>query len=150
MLRQAPLAGVSLYAIAVTGEAQAIDLCLGNVISTTCTGPVAPAFTMTSFSVTGSGLISGGRPGISIVSSLGDGADVVVVSANATLAAAWTATADSSNGGYVGWATLSANGSAVSLAAATGAKGWKVSNAGLADGIGTGPSCAPRPAGRGR
>ena len=59
MLRQALLAGVSLYAIAVTGEAQALPLCSGNVISTFCPGPITPAGTMTSFSVTSAGEIRG-------------------------------------------------------------------------------------------
>ena len=65
LLRQALLAGVSLYAIAVTGEAQATSGCVGNIISTVCTGPITPSGTMTSFSVVSGGVIQNGYSGIS-------------------------------------------------------------------------------------
>jgi hypothetical protein len=59
------------------------------------------------------------------------GADVVVLSVgatmNATLAADWSATGDSSNDGT---ANLTVNGYSVNLAAATGSAGWTMSNAG--------------------
>ena len=75
--------------------------------------------------------------GTDTVTDLGNGgADVLVVSAgatvNATLAAAWTATAGSSNAGT---ANLVAAGFAVNLVAATGANGWSVGNAGYATAV---------------
>ena len=75
--------------------------------------------------------------GTDSVTDLGNGgADVLVVSAgatvSATLAAAWTATAGSSNAGT---ANLVAAGYAVNLAAATSANGWSVSNAGYATAV---------------
>ena len=70
--------------------------------------------------------------GTDTVTDLGaGGADVVVISAGATvnakLVAAWSATGDSSNDGT---ANLTANGYSVNLAATTGTNGWSVSNAG--------------------
>jgi len=72
--------------------------------------------------------------GTDSVTDLGNGgADVLVVSAlasvNATLALNWTANASSRNDGI---ANLFAMGKSVNLAAATGAKGWSVNNAGNA------------------
>jgi Ca2+-binding RTX toxin-like protein len=65
-----------------------------------------------------------------------DGADVLIVSAGAsafaTLAAAWTATAESANNGT---ASLTAAGFGVNLALATGANGWIVSNAASTRGV---------------
>ncbi len=75
--------------------------------------------------------------GVDTVTDLGaGGADLLVVSAgatvNATLGATWTATAASSNAGT---ATLTAAGFAVNLAAATGSSGWTVTNAGNATAV---------------
>lgn len=87
LLRQALLAGVSLYAIAVTGEAQASSPCTGNTISTVCTGPITPNGSFTSFSVTGSGAISGGANGIynsdATLSTLSNAGTVIGTSSNA-------------------------------------------------------------------
>jgi hypothetical protein len=74
--------------------------------------------------------------GTDSITDLGNGGDVVVVSAgatvNATLAAAWTATVSTSNAGM---AYLTDAGYTVNLAAATGTGGWSVSNAGNATGV---------------
>jgi hypothetical protein len=63
------------------------------------------------------------------ITDLGNGADVLVVSAsaavNATVAGAWTATSGTSNAGT---ASVYAGGFSVSLAAATGANGWTLYN----------------------
>ena len=64
MLRQALLAGVSLYATAVAQAAPASDPCAGNIISAECVGPITLTGTTPSFSVTSSGVISGGGTGI--------------------------------------------------------------------------------------
>jgi outer membrane autotransporter protein len=64
LLRRTLLAGVSLYAIAVTAGAQATTPCASNVISTVCTGPITTDASFTSFTVTGSGAISNGPNGL--------------------------------------------------------------------------------------
>jgi Ca2+-binding RTX toxin-like protein len=75
--------------------------------------------------------------GTDTITDLGlDGADVLIVSSGAsafaTLAAAWTATAESANNGT---ASLTAAGFGVNLALATGANGWIVSNAASTRGV---------------
>ena len=74
--------------------------------------------------------------GSDVVTDLGNGADALAVSAgataSATLVAAWTATAATSNAGT---AVLTDAGFTVSLAAATGLNGWTVTNAGNATGV---------------
>ena len=67
--------------------------------------------------------------GIDTVTDFGLGADILVVSANATanvtMAAAWTAAATTANNGT---ANISTNGFAVNLLAATGSVGYSVTN----------------------
>jgi Ca2+-binding RTX toxin-like protein len=75
--------------------------------------------------------------GTDTITDFGNGADVLLVSAgataNVTLAAAWTAAATSSNAGT---AKLIVAGFNLDLAAASGANGWWVSNAGNSAAVG--------------
>jgi Ca2+-binding RTX toxin-like protein len=74
--------------------------------------------------------------GTDAIIDLGAGGDVVTVSsgatANATLVAAWTATAASSNAGT---ATITANGFNADLTSASGTNGWTLTNAGNATAV---------------
>ena len=74
--------------------------------------------------------------GTDTITDLGNGVDIVKISANATanitMGAAWTATSATSNNGT---GNISANNFNVNLAAATGTNGWNVTNAGNATGV---------------
>ncbi|MFN6162949.1 MAG: beta strand repeat-containing protein, partial [Planctomycetota bacterium] len=74
--------------------------------------------------------------GTDTITDLGNGVDVLNVSAGATAtataSAAWTATASSNN---TGTATVSANGFSINVSAATGASGWTITNSGNATGV---------------
>jgi len=71
--------------------------------------------------------------GTDSITDLGNGADIVVISAgataNATAAAAWTATSSTSNAGT---GSINASGFSINLSAATGASSWTVTNSGNA------------------
>ena len=74
--------------------------------------------------------------GTDTITDLGNGTDVVQISANATaritMAASWTANSATSN---YGTANINANNFNVNLAAATGTNGWSVTNAGNSTGV---------------
>ncbi|MFO0385033.1 MAG: DUF4347 domain-containing protein, partial [Pirellula sp.] len=74
--------------------------------------------------------------GTDTITDLGDGFDIVNISAgataNATVAAAWTATASTSNAGT---ASVTASGFSINVSAATGASGWTITNSGNATAV---------------
>ncbi|MFO0013051.1 MAG: DUF4347 domain-containing protein, partial [Planctomycetota bacterium] len=74
--------------------------------------------------------------GTDTIADLGNGVDILTVSAgataNATAAGAWTATAASSNAGT---ATITAAGKSINVSAATGAAGWILTNSGNATAV---------------
>jgi VCBS repeat-containing protein len=74
--------------------------------------------------------------GTDSITDLGNGTDILVISAgataNATAAGAWTATASTSNAGT---ATITASGFSINVGSATGASGWTLTNSGNATAV---------------
>ncbi|MFO0180876.1 MAG: cadherin domain-containing protein, partial [bacterium] len=74
--------------------------------------------------------------GTDAITDLGNGVDILNISAgatvNATATAAWTATASTSNAGT---ASVTAAGFSINLSSATGASGWTITNSGNATAV---------------
>ncbi|MBU6238534.1 MAG: cadherin domain-containing protein [Planctomycetes bacterium] len=132
--------GVSGWTITNNGNATAVTL-TGSANADTLTGG---SNNDTLIGGAGNDSLTGGAgndtftvaSGTDTITDLGNGADIVTISAgataNATAAAAWTATSASSNAGT---ASIQANGFNINVNSATGASGWTITNSGNATAV---------------